>query len=127
MLQIIGVTFLAVCCSLIIKKDRPEIHFFIIIFTCIYISARLLSFAQDYIVEIKEFTSYFESDIPYVLALVKIIGITYICEVVTNICKDFGYGTLGNQVEFFAKALILASGLPIMKALFETITLIIQS
>lgn len=127
MLQIIGVTFLAVCCSLVIKKDRPEIHFFIIIFTCIYISVQLLTFVQNYVAEIKDFTSYFQNDIPYVYALIKIVGITYICELVTNICKDFGYGTLGNQIDFFAKALILATGLPILKALFETIAMIINS
>lgn len=125
MLQIIGVTFLTVCCSLLLKKERPELHFVLVVFICIYISIELLQFICHYVEDIHSITSFFQQDIPLVFILIKIVGITYISELVSNICKDFGYGAIANQVEFFSKAFILAAGFPILKALFKAIMQIV--
>ena len=40
----------------------------------------------------------------YLSALLKMAGITYIAEFASGICKDAGYGSLGTQIEIFAKA-----------------------
>ena len=37
------------------------------------------------------------------------------------ICKDAGYGSLGTQIEIFAKLSILAVSMPILLALLETV------
>jgi len=51
----------------------------------------------------------------------KMIGITYIAEFSSGICKDAGYGSLGNQIEIFGKLSILAVSMPILLALMEMI------
>ena len=38
-----------------------------------------------------------------------------------RICKDAGYGSLGTQIEIFAKLSILAVSMPILLALLETV------
>lgn len=57
----------------------------------------------------------------YLSTLIKMIGITYIAEFCSGICKDAGYGALGTQIEIFGKLSILAVGMPIVLALMETI------
>ena len=54
----------------------------------------------------------------YLSALLKMAGITYIA---SGICKDAGYGSLGTQIEIFAKLSILAVSMPILLALLETV------
>ena len=49
----------------------------------------------------------------YLSALLKMAGITYIAEFASGICKDAGYGSLGTQIEIFAKLSILAVSMPI--------------
>lgn len=44
----------------------------------------------------------------YFLILVKIVGIAYICEFSSDICKDAGYGLVANQIQIFGKITILA-------------------
>lgn len=57
----------------------------------------------------------------YLNTLLKMTGITYIAEFSSGICKDAGYGALGNQIEIFGKLSILAVSLPVILALLETL------
>lgn len=56
----------------------------------------------------------------YLTTLLKMTGITYIAEFSAGICKDAGYGAIGNQIEIFGKLSILAVSMPIVLALLET-------
>lgn len=55
----------------------------------------------------------------YLTTLLKMTGITYIAEFSSGICKDAGYGAIGNQIEIFGKLSILAVSMPILLALLE--------
>ncbi len=57
----------------------------------------------------------------YLTTLIKMTGITYIAEFSSGICKDAGYGAIGNQIEIFGKLSILAVSMPIVLALLETL------
>lgn len=51
----------------------------------------------------------------------KIIGITYIAEFASDICKDAGHAAIANQIQIFGKLSVLAVSMPIVLALLETI------
>ena len=53
--------------------------------------------------------------------ILKMVGITYIAEFASGICKDAGYQTIAGQIETFAKLTILALGMPVLTALLETV------
>lgn len=57
----------------------------------------------------------------YLTTLLKMTGITYIAEFASGICKDAGYGAIGNQIEIFGKLSILALSMPVVLALMETL------
>lgn len=57
----------------------------------------------------------------YIKVLLKIIGITYIAEFSSAICKDAGYQAVAGQIEVFGKLVILAVSMPVLEALLETI------
>lgn len=57
----------------------------------------------------------------YLTTLLKMVGITYIAEFASGICKDAGYGSMGTQIEIFGKLSILAVSMPIILALLETL------
>ncbi len=56
----------------------------------------------------------------YLTVLVKMIGIAYIAEFASGICKDAGYSSIGTQIEIFGKLSILAVSMPVVLALLET-------
>lgn len=65
--------------------------------------------------------SYIKINNVYLNTLLKMIGITYIAEYTSGICKDAGYGSVGTQIEIFGKLSILAVSMPIVQALLETL------
>ena len=72
---------------------------------------------------IRQVQSYIRLNRMYLEVLLKMIGITYIAEFSSGICKDAGYGSLGSQIEIFGKLSVLAVSMPILLALLDTVQL----
>ena len=80
-----------------------------------------LSKLEAVIETIRKVQSYIRLDRVYLEILMKMIGITYIAEFASGICRDAGYGSLGGQIEIFGKLSMLAVSMPILLALMETL------
>ena len=70
---------------------------------------------------VREVQSYIKINSVYLSTLIKMIGITYVAEFASGICKDAGYGAVGTQIEIFGKLSVLAVSMPILLALIETL------
>lgn len=57
----------------------------------------------------------------YLAILLKVIGITYICEFSSDICRDAGYQAVAGQIEVLGKLTVMFAGLPILFAVIEQI------
>lgn len=64
---------------------------------------------------------YIRVDSAYLGTLLKMIGITYVAEFASGICRDAGYGALGNQIQTLGKLSVLGVSMPVFLALFETL------
>ena len=95
------------------------------IYISVPVSIVLFSFIVDrlgiFISTVDQIASYIDMDAGYLSAMLKMIGITYIAEFSSGICRDAGYQTIAGQIEIFAKLTILALGMPVLLALLETI------
>ena len=58
-------------------------------------------------------------DMEYLVLLMKMIGVTYLSEFSSSICRDAGYSAVAGQIELVGKLTILTIGMPIILALFE--------
>ncbi len=107
--------------SIPLKRERSEYSTFITITVCICIFFYLLTKVET----ILEFVERIEVLIPvdgkYVGMLVKMVGITYVAEFATNICKDAGYAAVASQIEIFAKLSILVVSVPVLGAFLEMV------
>ena len=55
------------------------------------------------------------------MVLIKMIGIAYVAEFASGICRDAGFSSIGVQIEVFGKLSILAVSMPVVLALLETL------
>lgn len=74
----------------------------------------------------EEIQNFIQIDPVYLTALLKMVGITYVAEFASGICRDGGYGALANQIEIFAKLTILGISMPVLLALFRTLEKFLQ-
>lgn len=69
--------------------------------------------------------SYIGVDSAYITIIIKIIGISYISEFASDICKDCGYSAVSNQLLILGKLTVISISLPVVITLFETISSIL--
>jgi stage III sporulation protein AD len=70
---------------------------------------------------IQKIEQYTGIDAAMLKILVKLMGITYVAEFASGICKDAGFSAIGSQIEMFAKFSIMAVSVPVLLTLLETI------
>ena len=58
-------------------------------------------------------------DMEYIALLTKMLGVTYLSEFASSLCRDAGYSAVAGQIELVGKLTILTIGMPIVLALFE--------
>lgn len=88
------------------------------IFVLFYILNRLsfvLDFLDDVMGDIGLESGYFE-------ILIKIVGISYLCEFASNICRESGFIAVAGQIEIGGKMTMMVMSMPILIAIVETIT-----
>ena len=111
-IAVLGIT--GILLALFLKDNRPVFAVLISMASCM-LKLRYLSES------LQQLQSYTNIKDAYVKILFKMIGITYVADFAAGICKDAGYGAISSQIEFFGKISVLATGTPVLLALFETI------
>ena len=85
----------------------------------------LFFFALSYLDGIKEMIEALTSMITvpktYLTILIKMVGIAYVCEFASNLCKDAGCQTIGSQVEMIGKLSIIFISVPVVTSLIDVI------
>ena len=120
-IQMAGVGVVGTLLALQFKNGKNEYA----IYTVIAVSLVLFYGMKDKLESIQETVSTISSTVnintDYISILLKMIGITYVAEFATGICKDAGYQTIANQIEIFTKLTILTFSMPVLEALLLTI------
>ncbi|MBB5264500.1 stage III sporulation protein AD [Catenibacillus scindens] len=75
---------------------------------------------------IRQIGSYISVNPQYIGILIKIIGVSYLCEFSASLCKDAGYQTIASQIEIAGKLTILVMSMPVLLALLDTVGSFLQ-
>ncbi|MDE6364204.1 MAG: hypothetical protein K2O40_14345 [Lachnospiraceae bacterium] len=119
MIQICVLAIAGLFAALIIKKDKPEFAVLIIMLVSFFIAIRILTVLGNAVEELESWESILGGNIAYISLLLKIIGITYVCDFAANLCKDSGYAALSNHIELFGKVAIMMAGFPIIRIMID--------
>ncbi len=103
------------------KTGKTEYGIYISVALSLLIFFFILGKLEVMIDTVRMIGSYISVDTAYMGTLVKMLGVTYIAEFSSSICKDAGYQTIAKQIEIFAKLAILVMSMPILTALLNTI------
>lgn len=121
MLKIGMLALVAVLLGVQFKGSRSEYSIYISLAAGILIFLYGISRLEFIIDTINRIQEYIHFNMEYTGTLIKMIGITYIAEFASSICKDSGYQAIASQIEIFGKLSILAISMPVILALLETI------
>ena len=115
----LGIT--GILMALQLKALKPDYS----VYLCLGISLLIFSFVAEKLSVIMDGLQAVQDCLPlkagYLQILMKIVGITYIAEFASDLCKDAGYQTIAGQIQIFGKLSVLAVSIPVLTALLDTI------
>ncbi|WP_335870665.1 stage III sporulation protein AD [Bacillus sp. 2205SS5-2] len=120
-IQIVGLAFIGTFLSLIVKEQKPNFAFLLVVFVGCMIFIFLIDQIALIITMIQRISVNANVNMIYLETILKIIGIAYIAEFASQITKDAGQGAIAAKVELAGKILILAMAVPILTVIIETI------
>lgn len=103
------------------KTGKSEYGVYIGFAGCLIIFLYGIHKMETIIDSLLKIQSYIKVGDSYILLLLKILGITYIAEFSSNLCKDAGYAAIAGQIEFVGKLSILTISMPVLLSLLESI------
>lgn len=121
MIQIGMTGVLGVLLAVQFKGAKTEYGIYMSVAVSLLLFLCIVDRLEIFVRTIDELGHYIHAVSGYFSIMLKMIGITYISEFSSAICKDAGYQTVAVQIEIFSKLTILAMGMPILLALLETI------
>ena len=116
---VLGMTAVALAVQL--KPLRQEYSVYLSLAACLVIGFLSISRLELILDTVRAIGSQIRVKNIYLGTLLKMVGITYIAEFASGICRDAGFSALGTQVEMFGKLSILAVSAPVLQALLETL------
>lgn len=128
MQEIVKVAFLGILGVLLamqFKGVKQEYSIYIGLALCLLLFGWGLRQIQSILPRIMELWSFLGGMGGYLGVLLKVIGITYVCEFSAGICRDAGYQAIASQIEVLGKLSIMFSGLPILFAVIEQMQLLL--
>ncbi|WP_235841965.1 stage III sporulation protein AD [Neobacillus fumarioli] len=125
--KIVGISLVATFLALIVKEQKPNFAFLLIVFTGCSIFLFLVDKIYEIVHMVERLAVNAKVNLVYVETILKIIGIAYIAEFAVQITKDAGQGSIASKIELAGKVIILAMAVPILTVLIETIIKLIPS
>lgn len=118
-LKIAGLAILGVVTAMLLKQGKGEystiIGLVMAFIVCGYVVINLL----EVVTTMESLWSRIAGDTHFLHILLRVIGITYISDLTSGICKECGYGVLAGQVSIAGKMGVLLAGFPIFINLLE--------
>ena len=107
--------------AVLVRNYKNEYGSYVILGIAVLIFGLICTQLKSIVSAINTFAEYVNIERKYITILIKMLGITYVAEFATAICKDLGYQSISAQIEMFARLTLFAISIPVVSALIETI------
>lgn len=126
-LKIIGISLAGAVLSLLIKRQRPELAIAIPMLTAAVVLTICVPYLTEVIDGFSELADASGVTLPHMQIVLRIIGIAYICQFASDICRDAGEISIAAKIELGGKIIIIAVSMPVINDLLALVNDIIQT
>ena len=110
---------LTIIIAMAMKQGRAEFGLFVSFTGSILIAWIAVQLLEGISSSLTRLERVLTVDVEYIALMIKMIGVTYLSEFASALCRDAGYSAVAGQIELVGKLTILTIGMPIVLALFE--------
>ena len=119
MIKVVGIVLTALIINIVLKNYSKEFTFLINIVCTIIIFTLISKDLKGIVDRLTSISNEISVLLPYIKIMLKILGISMIAQLLSDLCRDNGENTLANQTELSAKIIILVTALPLFTTIMD--------
>jgi len=119
MIKVVGIVLTALIINIVLKNYSKEFTFLISIVCTIIIFTLISKDLKGIVDRLTSISNEISVLLPYIKIMLKILGISMIAQLLSDLCRDNGENTLANQTELSAKIIILVTALPLFTTIMD--------
>ncbi len=119
MIKVVGIVLTALIINIVLKNYSKEFTFLINIVCTIIIFTLISKDLKGIVDRLTSISNEIYVLLPYIKIMLKILGISMIAQLLSDLCRDNGENTLANQTELSAKIIILVTALPLFTTIMD--------
>lgn len=119
--QVAVLGVVAVLIAQVIPKGKEVYAWVVVLVASLMILGMGVSRLQDMTELLQKLQDNLGSSGVYIRILLKMLGITYVAELSSDLCRDAGRQAVAGQIEFYAKILLFGMSLPVLQGLLGAI------
>ena len=124
--KIIGIGICGTVLALTVTQYRPELAIAVPVLSAAAILLLCVPYLSSVLTMFQNIAEESGIDTAYVKIVIKIIGVAYICQFASDICKDAGESSIAGKIELGGKVVIITLSMPIIYGLLELTSKIIS-
>lgn len=117
--KIVGLGIVASILLVIIKQQRPELALQLSILVGAVIFTMMIGKISSVITLMQEIGQRANVSTFYMGTILKIVGVAYVAEFGSQICRDAGENAVASKIEFAAKVIVIVLAIPIIASVFD--------
>lgn len=121
MIKIAAVGVAAVLFAMQLREMKPQYGIYMVFGAGLLIFFYAFSKLEGILTAVGQIEEYVTIEETYIQILLKMLGISYVSEFASALCKDSGYSSLAGQIELFGKLSILFISMPVVLSLLKTL------
>lgn len=119
--QVVGLGLIAAVLVIILREYRPEMAMQVSLVAGIIIMLLVIRHIAGAVQVITETAVGAGVNLVYLQTLLRVIGIAYLAEFGSQVCRDAGEGSIASRIELAAKVIILVMAVPVVVEVMESI------
>lgn len=128
-MNLIAVSFAAVIVVLIAIKIKDIDSGYGVILSmagCVMVMYFVVSRFRQITDYIDRITAYISVNITYIDVILKMIGLAYVCQFSSDLCRDAGYNAIASQVEMAGKISLILLSMPVLMSVIDLVVKIVE-
>ena len=117
--QLVLIAVVGMLIALTFRKQQADMSVIVSIGICLLLMFFMVQAFDALVSFIQKIAGYM--NLEYVGVLLKLIGIAYVCEFASGLCKDAGYQAISGQIEVAGRVAMMIITIPVMLAIIDTI------
>ncbi len=121
MIRLAGIAVCCVFCSVLLKDKNRVIAVFVSVFGALLIFSETLAELKEITLKLNSISREISSVGSYLKLMIKVLIITLLTQVVSDICRDNGENALASVTEASSKVIVIVLVLPLFEAVITIV------